>query len=71
MADPRETLSRLGLTQTGAAKLIGVPPRTLRRWLDRPGASGYREIPETATRMLALIEHVPGVREWLTDCQNS
>lgn len=34
-------ITRLGLSQTGAAKVLGVNPRTMRRWL-----AGDSEIPK-------------------------
>jgi transcriptional regulator with XRE-family HTH domain len=39
----RLTLSRLELTQAEAAQLLGVAPRTVRRWLDGKDASGPAE----------------------------
>ncbi len=59
--DLRETLARLGLSQTGAARLLGVDARTMRRWL-----AGEREMPQPAIRLLDLLEHVPGTRERLS-----
>jgi DNA-binding transcriptional regulator YiaG len=56
----RATLARVGLTQTGAARLFGLDDRTLRRW-----AAGDGEITPCALRLLDLLEHVPGVRERL------
>ena len=52
--DFRATLARLSLTQGAAAALLGVNPRTMRRWL-----AGDREMPEPAVRLLAVIEHQP------------
>jgi len=46
----RATLSRLGLTQTGAARLLGVTGRTSRRW-----AAG-ETIPQSVVLHLRLIE---------------
>lgn len=43
-------LDRLGLSQLGAARLIGVGPRTSRRW-----AAGDAEIPESAAILLRLM----------------
>lgn len=56
----RATLARVGLTQTGAARLFGIDARTMRRWL-----AGEREVTPCALRLLDLLEHVPGVRERL------
>lgn len=40
-------LKQLKLTAAQAAKLMGVAPRTVRRWLD-----GTRAVPEPVTRLL-------------------
>jgi len=61
----RSTLARLGLTQSGAARLLGVGDRTVRGWAEPPDSPGNRSIPESAIRLLGLIEHVPGVQDWL------
>ena len=61
----RSSLARLGLTQSGVARMIGVGDRTVRGWAEPPDSPGNRTIPETAIRLLDLIEHVPGVRDWL------
>jgi DNA-binding transcriptional regulator YiaG len=60
--DLRAVLGRLSLSQTGAARLLGVDPRTMRRWV-----LGEREIPEVVVRLLRLLEHVPGTRETLEE----
>lgn len=39
----RDALSRLGLTQSGAARLLGVNPVSGRRWA-RDGVTGTAEI---------------------------
>jgi len=65
VAEPRETLNRLGLSQTGAARLLGVNARTVRGWCEPADAPGHRSVPATVLRMLDLIEHVPGVRDRL------
>lgn len=57
--DLRAQLARLGLTQTGAARLLGVNPRTVRRWLEDG------DIPPPVVRLLGAMEAVPGVREWM------
>lgn len=44
----RATLARLGLPQTGAARLLGVDARTFRRW-----CSGD-PMPELAARVLRM-----------------
>lgn len=46
----RETIETLGLTQNGAARLLGVDERTSRRW-----ALGERDIPPPAERFLRYL----------------
>ena len=58
----RAALDRLGLTQTGAARLLGVDARTARRW-----ALGEREVPEPARRLLAACERYPDLVAALSD----
>ena len=47
--DLRRLIASLGITQTGAAKLVGLHSRTIRRWL-----AGESEIPVPVSRLLAL-----------------
>ncbi len=47
----RTLLAALGLSQVGAAQLLGVDARTSRRW-----ALGERDIPAPAERFLRYIE---------------
>ncbi len=46
----RETIAALGLSQVGAARLLGVDERTSRRW-----TSGERDIPAPAARFLRFL----------------
>ena len=46
----RAILDSLGLTQTGAAPILGVSPRAIRAW-----ASGFRNIPEPLAKLLRLM----------------
>lgn len=43
-------ITRLGLSQVGAARFLGVDERTSRRWI-----SGEREIPEPVSRFLTFL----------------
>lgn len=43
-------LDRLGLSQVGAARLLGSDPRTARRW-----ALGERSVPEPVAIILRLM----------------
>ncbi len=58
--DLRAEFDRLGLSMTAGARMIGVSPRTVRRWVD-----GSRDTPEMALRLLKVLD-LPGVRERLT-----
>lgn len=46
----RTAISRLDLSQVGAARLVGADPRTARRW-----ALGERQIPECVAILLRLL----------------
>lgn len=46
----RNLLAALGLTQAGAARLLGVDERTSRRW-----ANGERDVPPPAARFLRFL----------------
>lgn len=54
--DFRAALARLGLTQAGAARLLGVDERTARRW-----ARGERQVPEPVRRLLWACERDAGL----------
>jgi DNA-binding transcriptional regulator YiaG len=56
----RATLARLGLTQSGAARLLGVRVTTMQRW-----CSGDREMPPPAARLLWAMERHPELIEEL------
>lgn len=60
----RATLARLGLTQSGAARLLGVRITTVQRW-----AAGQTEVPPPVQRLLWAMERDPGLiaalrQEW-------
>jgi DNA-binding transcriptional regulator YiaG len=55
----RDELEQHGLTHSGAARLLGVDPRSVRRWAD-----GTREMPEPVRRLLGLLK-IPAVRREL------
>ena len=46
----RAALARLGLSQAGAASLVGADPRTGRRW-----ALGERQVPSCVAILLRLL----------------
>lgn len=45
-----EAIERLGLSQRGAAKFLGVNERTSRKWI-----AGDARIPESAAKLLRLM----------------
>jgi transcriptional regulator with XRE-family HTH domain len=47
----RSTIESLGITQAGAARLLGVAARTMRYWL-----AGKREIPTASAILLRLLD---------------
>ena len=49
-ADFRATLSSLGLSQVGAARLLGVTDRVVRMWV-----AGDRPVPVLVARVLLLV----------------
>ena len=55
-AEFRAALDSLGLTQAGAARVLGVDARTARRW-----ARGEREVPEPVRRLLWACERDAGL----------
>ncbi len=58
----RAALSRLGWTESSAARLLGVNVRTSQRW-----ASGDNDVPPPAERLILVAENVPGVTDALLD----
>ena len=60
--DYRAAIARLGLSQGGAARLVGVDARTSRRW-----ALGEVPVPGPVVRLLWTCEHFPLVLEALQD----
>lgn len=56
----RATLVRLNLSQTRAARLLGVDARTVRRWI-----AGDIPVPVPVCRLLGAAEAVPGVLGYL------
>ena len=49
-ADFRSALQRLGLSQTGASRILGVADRTIRSWL-----TGERSVPEPVAKLMRLM----------------
>jgi hypothetical protein len=45
-----DAIERLGLSQVGSARFLGVDDRTSRRWI-----SGERDVPEPVSRFLRYL----------------
>lgn len=60
-----EQLARMKLTQVEASRLLGIDSRSFRRYLQQTDTRGYRPPPPPVLRLLAVLEHIPGAREWL------
>ena len=58
-------LERLNLSTTGAARLLGVSPSTVRGWGAGSRNGVPAEPPEYALRLLELAADVPMARKWL------
>lgn len=50
-ADFRSCLQRLGLSQTGASRVLGVSDRAVRQWI-----AGDRSVPEPVAKLLRLMD---------------
>jgi DNA-binding transcriptional regulator YiaG len=61
-SDLRSTIAALGLTTAGAARVLGVDERTVRRWLD-----GTRVMPEPCVRLLWACLRDRGLADWLVE----
>lgn len=49
---PRDLIAATGLSQSDAARALGVPLRTLQGWV-----LGERRLPEHVRRVLVLMQH--------------
>jgi transcriptional regulator with XRE-family HTH domain len=58
----RDVIGRLGLSFTETARLVGVDPRTMRRWL-----AGEKSVTPSVVILFRLIDAVPGVAAWLKE----
>ena len=58
----RASLARIGLSQSGGARLLGVRVSTMQRW-----CTGDREIPPPAQRLLWAMERDPSLVEALRE----
>lgn len=58
----RAVLAELGLSQLGAARLLGVEGRTIRRWIAEP-----ETVPHLARLALDLLRRHPDELERLKD----
>lgn len=53
-------IADLNLTQNEAARLLGVDPRTMRRWM-----SGEKPVAPPVIVLLEMLKAVPGAADWL------
>ena len=53
-------IAELSLTQNDAARLLGVDPRTMRRWM-----SGEKPVSAPVIILLKMLKAVPGAADWL------
>lgn len=53
-------IADLNLTQNEAARLLGVDPRTMRRWM-----SGEKNVAPPVIILLKMLQAVPGAADWL------
>jgi DNA-binding transcriptional regulator YiaG len=56
----RDRITKLDLSQNDASRLLGVDPRTMRRWL-----SGEKSVAAPVIILLKMMEAVPGAADWL------
>ena len=52
------TLKAVNPTPHRAARLLGVNPRTVRRWLQNPGEPVYRRVPPMTVVILSLTDRM-------------
>ncbi len=57
-AELRSTLKAVNLTPHRAARLLGVDPRTVRRWLQEPGDPSYWRVPPMTVVILSLMDRM-------------
>ena len=61
----RDALAAAGLSQTDAARLLGIDGRTMRRYCADAQTPSYRPLPEPTRRLLSLLVGMPAARTWL------
>ena len=54
----RSAFKAAGLPLYRAAKLLGVDPRTVRRWVQDAGTPGYRPVPPMVVMILTLMDRM-------------
>jgi transcriptional regulator with XRE-family HTH domain len=62
ISELRDVIGRLGLSVADTARLVGVDPRTMRRWL-----AGEKAVTPSVVILFRLIDAVPGVTAWLKE----
>ena len=63
-AELRTTLDKLGLTQAGLARILGITPQAVSRWVQEPGAPSHAPIPTWAVRVLQWMQEPGRPPEW-------
>jgi len=51
----RSVLTRHGLTSKQAGKMLGVDPRTIRKWTAKPDVASHRDMPASAWLLLLIL----------------
>jgi len=51
----RAVLARHSLTSKRAGKMLGVDPRTIRKWTARPDVASHRDMPASAWLLLLIL----------------
>ena len=52
--DVRAVMQQIGLTGSQVANLVGVQPRTVRKWVSPPDTANHNPIPYAAWRLLLI-----------------
>jgi DNA-binding transcriptional regulator YiaG len=63
-AEIKATRERLGLSHAQAARLVGVLPRSWKRW-ETASTQSARDMPIPVQRLLRLAEAIPDARKLL------
>lgn len=56
--DIRTVIQRIGLTGSETATLVGVAPRTVRKWMSPPDSANHTPMPFAAWRLILIAAHL-------------